>query len=299
MRRIAPIFGWGGLNTRAPSTGLPLLECVELQDLRVVGRDLVQRKGISGVGQLTGTAKGLDFTAGSSDMCSNLIDTRVWALGLYWTLEFCIEPDSTAGTPGIFVAGHTTPAMEAYITGGNLTFKVWDTNDAAVTTTIGAADTAVQTVQVTRSAATLTFRLDNGTATTDTMSATLSVRTPVGDLRVARDDAGNYYDGTADYLRLFSMVKSDHADRLIRLPNPRARSVLADYDFNVSAGSMVYDRSRYENHLICTNVAAGDEVTSLCHNPAPVRALSMFADKDGRKQLLCVSGGQYFLVGMD
>ena len=300
MRNLAPVFGWGGLNTKASTTGLPMLDCVTLQDMRVVGRDLIQRLGMADVGQLAGTTKGLDFTAASSDMCSNLIDTRVWALGLYWTVELAIQPDLTTGTPGIFVAGHTTPAMEVYITGGNLTSKIWDTNGDAVTTTIGAAAAETQTIQITRSAAALKIRLNNGTAVEDVLHATRSVRSPVGDLRVARDDAANYYDGTVDYLRVLGgVVRTHHRDRLVRLANPRAKHVLADYDFNVSAGALVYDRSRYENHLICTNVAAGDEVTSICHNPAPVRALSMFADQNGKKQLLMVAGGQYYLASVD
>ena len=294
MRTIAPVFGWGGLNTKATATGLPLLECVHLQDMRVVGLDLVERLGISRVGQLTGTASAMDFVAASSMACANAIDTRVWALGLYWTVEIAIDTHLTGGTPGIFTAGTTTQAMELLITGGNLTFSVWDTNDDVVTTTVGAAAVSVQTVQVTRAADVLTFRLNNGTAFPGTMHATRSVRTPVGDLRVARDDAANYYDGNVDYLRLFSTVKSNHNDRLVRTPNPRAAHVLADYDFNAT-GTLVYDRSRYENHLIMVNTPT--EVTTLCHNPAPVRALSMGVNtKTNRKELLMIAGGQYFIA---
>ena len=268
------------------------------QDLRLVGTDLVQRLGISAVGQLTGTAKGMDFVAANSEYCSNAVDSRVWALGLYWTVELAVEPDLTAGTPGIFTAGTTTQAMEAYITGGDLTFKIWDSGNTATTITMGAAAAEVQTIQITRSAATLSTKINNGTAVTGSMSATLDVRTPVGDLRIARDDATNYYDGTVDYLRVLNgIVRADHNDRLIRLANPRAKHVFADYDFNESAGGLVYDRSRYGNHLITQNTPT--EVTSLCHNPAPVRALSMFADVDGRKQVLMVAGGQHFIAGAD
>lgn len=292
----APEFGWGGLNTRANATGLPLLECVELQDFRVVGRDLVQRKGIARVNQMAGNQSALDFN-GTTQYLSNAIDARVWALGLYWTVEFAIELDTAAGTQGIICAGHTTPAMIFDVTGGNIRFRVWDSAASSTSITVGAAATSIQTVQVTRSAASLSTRLNNGTPVTGTMSATLNVRTPVGDLRAARDDSTNYTDGTVDHLRLFSIVKADHKDRLLRHPFPRAEYVLADYDFKKS-GTLVYDRSRYENHLIAANTPT--EVASLCHNPAPIRGMAMNNNATTRrKELVLAAGGLYYVAGVD
>lgn len=291
-------FGWGGLNTRAQATGLPLLECVTLTDMRVVGRDLVQRKGVARLAQLAGNQSACDFDAGSSEYCSNTIDARVWALGLYWTVEFAIEPDTAAGTMGLVTAGHTTPSMIFDITGGNIRARVWDSANTLTTITVGAAATSVQTVQLTRSGATLSAKLNNGTAVTGSMSATLNVRTPVGDLRISRDDGTNYFDGTFDYLNVLSIVKSSHNDRLIRLPNPRAKHVIASYDFNISGGTLVYDRSRYENHLIAQNTPT--EIATLCHNPAPIRALSQGVDTAAnRKQLLACAGGSYYLADLD
>lgn len=289
-------FGWGGLNTRANSTGLPLLECVTLQDLRVVGRDLVQRKGISRVAQLTGNASALDFD-GANQYLAAAIDTRVWALGLYWTVEFAIELDTASGTQGIVTAGHTTPAMIFDVTGGNIRARVWDSAGTSTSITVGAAAAAVQTVQLTRSGATLSAKLNNGTAVTGSMSSTLSVRTPVGDLRIARDDGTNYFDGTIDHLRLFSIVKTDHKDRLIRHPNPRAEYVLADYDLK-KFGTLIYDRSRYENTLVASNTPT--EIASLCHNPAPIRGISMSNNTTtNRKELLVLAGGSYYIAGID
>lgn len=293
-----PEFAFGGLNTTPNATGLPLLDLVALQDMRVNGTTLVQRKGMARVCQLAGTASAMDFDDGSSEYCSNSIDTRVWSLGLYWTVEFAIELDATTGTQGIVCAGSTTPAMIFDVTSGNIRARVWDSSGTSTTITVGAATTSVQTVQLTRSAATLSAKLNNGTAVTGSMSATLAVRPPVGDLRVGRDDSTNYLNGTLDYLRLFSIVRSSHADRLVRFPAPRASYVLADYDFNGSAAALVYDRSRYENHLIASNTPA--EIATLCHNPAPVRALSMSADTaTNRKSLLAVVGGAYFVGDVD
>ena len=126
------------------------------------------------------------------------------------------------------------------------------------------------------------------------MSATNSLRTPVGDLRVGRDDGSNFIAGTFDYLRVYNYTKSDHADRLIRCPNPRALYVLADYGFKASSSGLAEDRSRYENNLIAQN--SPSNATTLCHNPAALRAINMFVDENNKQQVLLVSGSKYYLA---
>lgn len=289
-------FVFGGLNTKADATGLPLLDCVALQDMRVVGSDIVERLGIVRVGKVAGNAKAMDFD-GAADYLYNNVDTRVWTLGLEWTVEMAFALDSTAGTQGILCVGHSTPSMILDVTGGNIRLRVWDSAATLDTITVGAATTSTQTVQITRNASVLSARLDNGTATTATMSATLGARTPDGELRVARDDGANYCNGTIDYLRAMSIVKSNHADRLVRLPNPRSAHILADYDFNGS-GALVYDRSRYENHLIA--VDSPTEAPSLCHDPVPIRGLSVDMETtDRRKRLLVCAGGLYYIATVE
>lgn len=298
MRSPQAEFSWGGLNTRASATGLPLLDCVVLQDMRLVGTDLVERLGCVRLGQVSGNTKAMDFVAASSEECVAPVDTRVWEPSLYWTLEIAFEPDSASGTQGIFVAGHTTPSMELYIdSSDNIIFKSWDEDGAAVSVTVGAAAASLQTVQIVRDGASLVSRLNNVAGGTGTMEAAKDMETPVGDFRLGRDDESNYFDGTIDYLRLMSIVKSDHNDRLIRLPNPRARHVLADYDGNITAGLLVPDRSRYENHLVADSGVS--EVTSLCHNPAHIRAISMGLDEDNKRQLFLAAGGIYYLASVD
>lgn len=293
-------FGCGGLNTKAGATGLPFLECTALQDMRLAGLDWLQREGIVHVRQLdagSDGARAMDFD-GVNEHCSAALDVKPWTLGLYWTLELAIELDVTSGTQGILCVGDTTPAIILDVTSSNIRLRVWDSAATLTTVTVGAAAASVQTVFVSRNGATISTRLNNGTAVTGAISSSLNVRTPAGDLRVARDDGTNYMDGTVDYVRLFSIVKSDHKDRLLRLAGPRAAHVLADYDFNESSGGLVYDRSRYEAHLITQN--SPTEVATLCHNPASIRALSMMADENQRKQLLAVvGGGRYYIGGVD
>lgn len=300
MRVLLPEFGFGGLNTKADATGLPLLECTHLQDVRVVGRDLVGRKGIARVGRLTGTASAMDFD-GVNQHLSAAVDTRAWALGLNFTVEVAIELDVVTPPQGILCVGSTTPTLIIDlidISGSNsLRVRVWDSGGTATTVVIGDAATSVQTIQVTRDGATLSTRLNNGTAVTGSMSATLLCRTPAGDLRIARDDGTNYLNGTVCYVRAASVSRSHHRDRLMRWAAPRAPHVRADYDLNASAAGLVYDRSRYEAHLIAQN--SPSEIATLCHNPAPVRGLSMMSDENQKKALLMLAGGQYFIAGVD
>lgn len=292
-----PEFGWGGLNTRSNATGLPLLECTALQDMRVVGTDLVQRKGIYRVQQLGGNIRAFDFN-GTTQYLNGAVDTRVWTLGLQWTMEFAIEPDSTAGTQGLVCVGDGTPAIIVDITGGNIRCRVWDSSGTATTITVGAAATSTQTVQIVRDGATISTRLNNGTPVTGSISASLAVRTPVGDLRVARDDGSNFYDGTFDYLRLFSMARSNHNDRLMIHPASRASYVLANYFVSGSATNIWRDHSRYQASLIRN--ASASEITTLCHNPGTIRALSQSVDAGtNRKQLLALAGGKYYIADLN
>lgn len=305
-RAVTKEFFAGGLNTRPSTTGLPVMDATVLQDMRVVGRDLIQRKGIAKVTQAGGAQSyflgnqfSMTFTAASSMSLSNTVDSRVWSLGLYWTIEFLFDATSTSGTQGLVCAGHTTPSVLFDITGGNIRARVWDTANAATSLTVGAASTDVTSVQLTRSGATLSAKMDNGTAATTTMSASLLLRTPAGDLRIARDDGSNYFGGTFDYLRVYTgFARADHNDRLVRNPAPRASYCVADYDFKKSAADLVYDRSRYENHLICNNTPV--EASSLCWNPAPVRALAMSANAaTGRKEILLSTGKLVFVASAD
>lgn len=289
-----PSFGFLGLNTKSQSTGLPLMGLTTLQDMRVVGKDIEERLGMVRVAQLASTHRGLDLD-GSNQSATGPVDTRVWELGLQWTVEVAFELDTVTGTQGILTAGGTTPCLLIDIdSGDDIRVRVWDSDNTLDTITVGAATTVTQAVQVTRDGATLSAKLDNGTATTATMSSTLNLRTPVGDLRIGQDDGVNYMNGTIDYVRAFSVVRDNHNDRLVRLLNPRAPHVIADYDHTSSGDTL--DRSRYENHLVAQN--SPPAIDSLCHNSANVRVLSMAVDENNKKQLLMAAGNQFFIAGV-
>ena len=300
MRSLTKVFGYAGLNTRADATGLPVVHGTVVQDMRVVGKDLEQRLGMVRVGQidLGNKIKGIDCN-GTDEYCANAIDTRVWAMGTEFTVEMAVAADTLGDSEAVLTAGSTTPAITIDMSSSKWRVRIVDSADATttLTSTDNASTSGTDTIQITRVGADLTFRLNNSVTSGDTgtMTATTSLKTPVGDLRVGRSGSTEYFDGTIDYLRVFTYAKTDHNDRLIRLPNPRSSYVSCDMNFSYT-GTLAYDKSRYENHLIVTG--APSKIASLCHNAAPVRALSMGVDSSFRKQLLIVSGSYYYIAAV-
>lgn len=292
-----PVFGWTGMNTRGNAYGMVPLECPEFTDLRVLGKDALRRDGIVRVGRVTGNASALDFVAADSEHIAIPIDTRVWALGKQFTIEVAVELDGTGDNQAVFYAGATTPTMALDTLSGNWRWRVWDSAATLTTVTVGTATTSTQTIQLIRDGASLTSRLDNVAGGTGSMSATLSTRTPVGDLRIARNGGSDYLDGTIDYVRGFGKVKADHNDRLVRCVDPCASYCLFDYDGNVDANAVYYDRSVYENHGTATN--SPTEIATLCHNPAPVRALAMFTSETNQKYIYVEAGGAAYMVPVE
>lgn len=293
-----PIYAWSGLNTRANAYGMAPLECPVFDELSVKGKDAVRRDGWAKVATLTGNLKALGFVAADSEyVLVPSCDPRVWAMGTQFTIECCVQLTATTDDQAVFYAGHTTPAMALDTLSGSWRWRVWDSAGTLTTVTVGTATTSVQTIQLMRDGASLTSRLDNTTAGTGTMSATLSTRTPVGDLRIARNGGTTYLGGTIDYIRAFGKVKADHNDRLVRCVDPCASYVLCDYDGNLDANNVYYDRSTYENHGTATN--GPTETTSLCRAHAPIRALSMFTDHAGQKNIYAEAGGAAYLIPVE
>lgn len=300
-RSLSKAFdGWRGLNTRASETGLPLLECTHVQDVRVVGKDLIQRKGIVHIGQLTGTAKSMLFN-GTTQYADAPADTRVWDLLKHWTLEILFQPTDVVGTQELLGFAHATDfPIRIFINGNVVTVQFVDSagtvvslahTDSGNVGVISGAD--VVALQLSRDGTDITMKIGNVLADSGTM-ADLNHKSPGGDINVARHNGGGHFAGSVCYLRLLTYAKTHHKDHLLRLPNPRATYVAADYDFLKASSDLVYDRSKYGNHLVAQN--APTNAAPLAHNPATVRGLGMSADEDNNKQLLMVAGGQYFLA---
>lgn len=291
-------YGWTGLNTQANATGLEPLECVEFQDLVVKGLDAQRRDGLSErIASFAGDETAMDFVAADSEHIAVPMDTVAWALGLKFTVQVLVELDGTGDNQAVFYAGATTPSMALDTLSGNWRWRVWDSAGTLSTVTVGTAAASLQSIMLVRDGASLTTRLNDVAGGTGTIVATLSLRSPVGDLRFARNGGTDYLDGSIDYVRSFTVVKTHHRDRLVRFPHPRASYVACDYGFKARTGNIVEDNSKHENHGLATN--SPTEVTTLCHSPSPVRCLSMTRDEDNRKQLLVVAGAVPYIVGVD
>lgn len=284
MPTVVKVFPLGGLNSKAIEDGLPAPEATIAQSLRFSKGGFQKRPGSVRVLIAGSGASAYDFDAASSEYVSVPIDTRAWVMGTKFTIEVLVSPDIITGARTVFYAGITTPTQVLDTNSSSWRWRVWDSSGNLTTVTVGAASlSTTQSIQLVRDGASLTTRLDNVAGGTGTMSATLSTRTPVGNLRIARDDTTNYYDGKIDYLRGFAIARANHADRRVRFSDPKAEYVLFDYDFNASANAIVYDQSRFENNGEAFNTPT--EVTSLCHNPAPIRAIHAYTDFDRRKRV--------------
>lgn len=288
----ARVYPLHGLNTKANEDGLPEPEATIAQNCRFGGGGFERRAGSVRVLVATSTEKSMDFDAASSEYVAAPIDTRVWTLGTKFTIEVLVNPDIVTGARTIFYAGVTTPSVVLDTNSSSWRWRIWDSAANLTTVTVGTATVGLLTsIQLVRDGASLTTRLNNVAGGTGTMSATLSTVTPVGDLRIARDDGTNYYDGKVDYLRGFAVVRSNHADRLVRFADPKCEYCLFNYG-GPASGTTVLDSSRWENHGEAFNTPT--VATTLCHNPAPIRAISAYTNHSRQKRVLVQAGSALY-----
>lgn len=282
--KVHPIHG---LNTRANEDGLPEPEATIAQNCRFGSGGFERRLGSVRVLRATSTEQCLDFDAASTEYITVPIDTRVWGLGTKFTIETLGTVDDVSVPRTIFHAGDGTLSIALVINSGNWVFAIRDSAAAATNVTVGAVTLGLVTsIQLVRDGTSLTSRINNVAGGAGTMSA-LPLQTPVGNLMIGGVGVVNPHDGKIDYIRVFSIVKANHNDRLVRFPDPRAEYVMADYGFTMS-GTTVYDNSRFENHGIAVNTPT--PATALCHNSAPVRAISAYTNYSRQKRVLIQAG---------
>jgi len=291
MPSYAKVFPVHGLNTRANEDGLPEPEATIAQNLRFGSGGFERRPGSVRVLVATSTEKAMDFDAASSEYVAVPIDTRVWTLGLKFTIEVCVAPDIATGARTVFYAGVTTPSIVLDTDSSSWRWRIWDSAGTLSTVTVGAVTLATNTIQLVRDGATLTSRLNNVAGGTGTMVATLLTRAPVGDLRFARNDGTDYYDGDIDYIRGFAVARSNHNDRLVRFADPKCEYCLFDYG-GPASGTQITDNSRWGNDGELLNTPAVS--STLCHNPAPVRAISAYTNHNRQKRVLIQAGSALY-----
>lgn len=292
----AKVFPLHGLNTKASEDGLPEPEATIAQNCRFGGGGFERRDGSVRVLVATSTEKSMDFDAASSEYVEVPIDVRVWTLPTKFTIEVCVSPDTVTGERAVFYAGVTTPSVVLDTNSSNWRWRIWDSGTTLTTVTVGAATAgATATIQLVRDGASLTSRLNNVAGGTGTMSATLATIAPVGNLRFARNGGTDYYDGKIDYVRGFAVVRSNHADRLVRFADPTAEYVLFNYG-GPASGTTVLDNSRWGNAGEAFNTPT--VANSLCHNAAPIRAISAYTNHSRQKRVMIQAGSALYDVSV-
>lgn len=291
-----------GLQTTALEDGQSFPGFRTFKNFRVDQRAARRR-----LGRVLSDRSGTDQEAVDLDGTDQYISVPVapiHTLGTSWTIEVLFQPDNVNTTEYVLGWGHATnyPILIKWINGA---IDVLVQFSDASTASMGAAGaySADETIalQITRSAGTITVRNNAVLSTTilgsmvGTAWAALGHKAPGGALQIGANNTGSYFDGAIDYLRVFNVKREANVDSHVRFIDPRADSVIWEYGMEVDSNDIVTDRSRYENHGKMQNAAsAGDAVTTLCRQTAPVQGIHSYVSRDGERRLLVVAGGRVY-----
>lgn len=237
----------------------------------------------------------MDFD-GTNDFVSLwTTDSRVAGFGTVFTLETLFQTDDISaarvvlGRAGASACGVTI----THTTSSTVTTTVEDS--AGTTTTLTHTGIAAGTLcayQLVRDGATLTAKI-NGTSQTGTMSATLSLRSAAQ--VIGADNAGSFYDGRIDFIRVLRYAKTNQYDGWARLVDPRTPGVLVDYVVEPDANGHVMDRGALGIHGVTSGSPATD-VAPLAVNPMPVLGIASNLDKNFKRQAYIRVAGTIYPV---
>lgn len=281
------------LQTTRGEDGLPWGDWSTFQNVRVDRESLRRRKGWARVAQLGNDNAALDFVAANSERIDIPLNASHFTLGERWTIDALIEPDVVTGTNPILTIGTSTQSIALDINSSNARLRVWDEDTTADTIT-GSSTLTVDTVywlRAVRDGTSLTLYVDNSSEGTATMAAGKAMETPAGNMHIGYDGT-NYYDGTIDYVRIFSYART-LPDGLTRFPDPIADGVLADWPMEVT-NTLVKDRSRYGNTGQAINTPTS--TTALCRAHAPMQGIQSYKNRSGDGRILLVGGGRIYDV---
>lgn len=188
-------------------------------------------------------------------------------LPLTWTMETLFQAGTLASQQTLFgdLTGSQGPIRLYVTTAGVLTWVVYDSSNTGTTLTIpGITANQVVGVQMIRDGADLSI-FAAGLTDTDTMSATNALKD--AGWNAGTQNSTNYLTGRIDFFRIFSGVKAHKMDLYCRLLNPRARDVIANWDFVADANGYVVDSSVNQRHLATTGSVAAGASISVRHTP--------------------------------
>lgn len=277
-------FGQGANTSETGISSMPLWRSFDEAD--VSGGGNRRRNGKVKIYQFPVTSRVVDFD-GSNDAVT-LTSFAPEALPTRWTMEMLFVVDDIASTRQI-LGGTGTGAGIRVLQNTSGTIQVIIRDSAASTTTLTFSAVSVGTVcalMVTRNGAEVTGYL-NGSTQTGTMSATNVLATHT--LVIGANNAAGYLDGGVDFLRFLNTVETSQKHGWIRLPDPRADNVIADWIVTLDANNYILDRGVNEYHGLATGSPASTRVP-VCLNPDPVLAIGSNLNKSGARQVYAVVG---------
>lgn len=267
----------------------------DLTGMRVDRGPFRRRLGKTALTQFAATSNLIVFDA-TNDMVTIPADTRVAPWGTRFTLEMLFR------TTGVGSARVVLGRATASATGVKVTHKTDSTIETVVTDSAGTPTTITTAgayavgsdvrYQLVRDGASLTVRT-NGTATTGTMSATLSLASGMQSIGV--DNSGSYYEGRIDFVRLLRTALTSQRWGYLRLPDPRASFVLFDYIVANNGNNTVMDRGPYEMHATTT----GSPTTTgapLAPNSDPITFIASNLDVNNERQSYIGVGANVYPV---
>lgn len=283
--RRALSFGEGANTSETGISAQPVWRNFDEAD--VSGGGNRRRLGRKLLAQFTSTALITDFD-GTNDLIQmpttfNMSTT----LGLKWTMEILFVTDAIASNRSVVGGGPGAAIKVVHTSTSTVTVTVKDSANTDVTLTFtGIAAGTVCALMLTRDGAALTAIL-NGTTATGTMSATntlANVTMALGAIATA-----NYFDGGIDFIRFLSTVETSQRNGWMRLPDPRAENVIADWLVGLDANGYCLDRSKNEFHATSSGSPATNRAP-ICYNADPVIGLGATFDKSGARLAYAVVG---------
>ncbi len=278
-----------GANTSATGiTAQPAWR--EFNEAYVDGGGNRRRLGKVKLYQFPVTARIVDFD-GADDVISLSAFALDTVLGLRWTMEVLFQTDSIASNRSV-LGGATNSAIKVvHTTTSTVTVTIKDSAGTNVTLTFtGVAAGTVCALMVTRNGAALVGIL-NGVTVTGTMHATNLLGNAA--FGIGAVNAAAFFDGGVCFLRFLSTVETVQRSGWIRLPDPRADNVIADWIVTLDSNGYCLDRSKNEYHGTSTGSPASTRVP-LAYNPDPVMAVAHNINKSGQRQLYVSVGDRVY-----
>lgn len=289
--RRALSFGEGANTSESGITAAPAWRSFD--EANVSGGGNQRRFGKVKLYQFPVTATVVDF-----DVTNDRIDlpsvAALTVLGTRFSVECLFNTDTLSALRAVLgdFSGTGAPIKIVHATSGvvTVTFRDSSGNTTQLSSAAVAAGTDVRLL-ATRNGAALSLYVNNAAAVTGTMNATNPMAT--GRMSLGTVNGSNWYDGRIDYLRFLNTVETSNRNALLRLPNPRADNVIADYLVTLDSNGYCLDRGPGEYHGESQGSPASTGIP-LCVNPDPVMGLGSNVDKSGKRQFYAVVGSRVY-----